>query len=352
MKLISKILGQETPIISIETGDSYNRKSCFIEKNNTINKEGVEEVTIRKLITEGVLILDVNLFFSTPQTIQTEMIGEAIVMNFICSNNLEMDIDQVDSEKYSIENTHNILYTSKLKGTLKIPALEQIKYLSIVLSPKFYASLINEDWGFHKKFSENIIQKKSGYLAPKYIPFCSGIQWIIHEIKNCTYEGSMKKLYLEAKIKELLIFQFDSLIAKPQNNEQIAEEDLNKLLEAKLILEKNFTNAPTLPELSRIISLNEFKLKKGFKACFKTTIKSYVIQLRMEHAKKLFKNKSSNVGEVAYKCGYKDISHFSAAFKFFYGCTPASFRKNQLNAKFALFYWEFMEVISLDFILI
>ena len=156
-------------------------------------------------------------------------------------------------------------------------------------------------------------------------------------------------MYLEAKIKELLILQLDALAVKPQNKQvSIDEEDYNKLLEAKLILEANFTNAPTLPELSRLVSLNEFKLKKGFKACFETTIKGYVTKLRMEYAKNLFKNKDSNVGEVAYKCGYKDVSHFSAAFKFFYGFTPISFRKINFGAKLYLLSWDFLEVLWFD----
>ncbi len=349
MKFKSKILGHQEPIILIETGDSYNQKSHFVEEKITLKNGKIEEIRINNLITEGILILDVKMFFSESKIIQTEMIGESVVMNFIFSNNLETHIDQVESEQYSIENTHNILYASKLNATFKIPALEEINCLSIILSPGFYSKLINEDWEIHKKFSKNINQKKTGYLTPKYVPFNSGIQWIIHEIKNCTYEGSMKKMYLEAKIKELLIFQLDSLIEKPQNEEQqIGEEDLSKLLKAKLILEKNFTNAPSLSELSRLISLNEFKLKKGFKACFKTTIKSYVTQLRMEYAKDLFKNEVSNVGEVAYKCGYKDVSHFSAAFKFFYGFTPASFRKINWGTKIYLLYWDFFDVLYLD----
>lgn len=348
MKFKSKILGQQGPIILIERGDCYNVKSHFVEEKIIIKNEGIEEITIHNQITEDVLILDIKMFFSSPQTIQTEMRGEAIVMNFIGSNNLETHIDEIEGEQFSTQNTHNILYASKLKATSKIPPLEEINYLSIILSPDFYSKLINEDWGLHQKFSKNINQKKTGYLTPKYAPFNPGIQWIIHEIKNCTYEGSMKKMYLEAKIKELLIFQLDSLIKKTENELQIGEEDMSKLLKAKLILEENFTNAPSLSELSRLISLNEFKLKKGFKACFKVTIKTYVTQLRMEYAKDLFKNEVSNVGEVAYKCGYKDVSHFSAAFKFFYGFTPASFRKINLAVKIYLLYWNFFDILYLD----
>ncbi|MFA9192032.1 AraC family transcriptional regulator [Flavobacterium sp. FZUC8N2.13] len=338
MKFKSEILGQQEPIILIETGDFYNEKSHFIEQKMTINKDKIGEITIHNQITEGILILDIKLFLSNPQTIQNKMMDEAIVMNFICSNNIEAHIEAIEGEQFLTQNTHNILYASKLNATFKIPAFEEINYLSIIVSPEFYSKLINEDWAIHKKFSEKINQKKTGYFSPKYAPFSSGIQWIIHEIKNCSYQGAMKKMYLEAKIKELLIYQFDALMEKSQFKEQISEEERNKLLEAKLILEKNFTSAPSLAELSRLISLNEFKLKKGFKACFNVTIKSYVTQLRMEHAKDLFKNEVSNVGEVAYKCGYKDVSHFSAAFKFFYGFTPASFRKINLGAKICLMY--------------
>ncbi|GGE99874.1 helix-turn-helix domain-containing protein [Flavobacterium limi] len=350
MNFKSTILGHEEPFINIKNG-SYNQKNHFAEEKVSIKKEDLGEITSNNLITEDILIIDIQMHFSTPQTIRTEMVGESVVLNFICCNNVEADIDEVESEKYTTENTHNILYTSKLNASFKIPELEEINYLSIILSPDFYSKLINENWDLHQKFSKNILQKKSGYLTPKYVPFNSEIQWAIHEIKNCKYSGSMKKMYLEAKIKELLIFQLESL-KETQNKALIDEKDFKKLLEAKKILEKNFTNAPTLVELSRLISLNEFKLKKGFKACFATTIKSYVVKLRMEHAKKLFKDKASNVGEVAYKCGYKDVSHFSAAFKLFYGFTPISFRKNYFNIKISLLCWEFFDIISLEFFII
>lgn len=351
MKFKSKILTHEHPIIEIETTDFYNQKSSFLEEKISIQNGKKEEITSFNLISDGIVILDIQMFFSAPQTIVTEITGESIVMDFICCSNVEANIDQVESEKYTTENTHNILYTSGLSARFEIPALEEINYLTIILSLDYYYKLINEDWDLHKKFSENIIEKKSGFLKPKYVPFNSGIQWVIHEIKNCKYKGTIKKMYLEAKIKELLILQLDSLIEKPQENKlMMDEEEYNKILEAKSILEANFTNAPTLPELSRLVSLNEFKLKKGFKACFDTTIKGYVTQLRMEHAKELFKNKDSNVGEVAYKCGYKDVSHFSAAFKFFYGFTPISFRKINLSANLYLLYWDFLEMLSFDFL--
>ncbi len=348
MKLTSTILGQQQAFISIETEDYYNSNSSLAEEKIVVNSEEHDEIRVSNQRADGILILDSQMYFSKPKTILTQITGESIVMNFVCSSNLETHVEPLEREPLSIENTHNILYAENFNGTFKIPALEEINCFAVVLSPHFYFKLINEDRMLHEKFSENITQKKTGYLTPEYLPFNSGIQWVIHEIRNCKFEGSIKKMYLETKIKELLLFQLDSLLQKPQIKKEIDEEDVNKLLKAKLILEENFTNAPSLPELSRLISLNEFKLKKGFKACFKTTVKSYVTQLRMEYAKVLFKNERANVGEIAYKCGYKDVSHFSAAFKSFYGFTPASFRKINLGTKIYLLCFDFFDLLYLD----
>jgi AraC-like DNA-binding protein len=328
LKIKSKILGHENSIIKIEIGDTHYPKNHLTEENVNIKNADLEEIKSHHLITEGMVLLDTQMHFSTPQTVEFEIDEESVVMNFICCNNVETQIDQLESEKYSKENTHNIFYTNNFKATFKIPAFEHLNYFSIILSKAFYYKIINEDWELHKKFSNNILLKKPSYLTSKYLPFTPAIQWVLHEIKNCNRKGALKKMYLEAKIKELLIHQLETIISVPSQTEQIDQEDYNKLQEAKQILDNDFVHAPSLAELSRLISLNEFKLKKGFKSCFGTTVKSYIIKLRMERAKELFQNKAITVSEAAYKCGYKDVSHFSAAFKSFYGFSPQKFKIN------------------------
>ncbi|RZJ47767.1 MAG: AraC family transcriptional regulator [Flavobacterium sp.] len=327
MKITSKLSAHQEPFINIESSNHYDPKSILKEEIIAINNENAEEIKSHILTTDGMVLIDTQMYFSEPQIEVFEINEESVVMDFISCNNVETQIDQLESEKYTKENTHNIFYTTKFKATFKIPAFEQINYLSIILSKEFYYNIINEDWELHEKFSKNILFKKSGYLTSKYLPFTPAIQWIISEIKNCNRDGALKKMYIETKIRELLIHQLETL-NQPKPNELIDEDEYSKLQEAKQILENDCAHAPTLTELSRLISLNEFKLKKGFKACFGTTVKSYIIKLRMERAKELFQTKAATVSEVAYKCGYKDVSHFSAAFKSFYGFSPQKFKIN------------------------
>ncbi|MFD2941584.1 AraC family transcriptional regulator [Flavobacterium notoginsengisoli] len=336
MKINATLLTPETPIIKIQIGDKYYPKSTLTEETINIENNDSEKITSRHLITEGLVLLDTQMYYDSSKTVIFEIDEETVVMNFIYSSNVETQIDQLEGEKYSRENTHNIFYTNNFKATFTIPAHKQVNYLSIILSKEFYYNIINEDWQLHEKFSKNILHKKSSYLTSKYLPFTPAIQWVTHEIKSCTRQGALKRIYIESKIKELLIYQLEAIHTKPSTKEKIEEEDYKKLLKAKNILDNDYRNTPTLPELSRQISLNEFKLKKGFKACFGTTVKSYIIKLRMEHAKELFQSKSATVSEAAYKCGYKDVSHFSAAFKNYYGFSPQKFKINTDIIKFWL----------------
>ena len=331
MKIKSKLINQDQSIVSIVTRDGYDPKSHLIQEKICHKNELKDEIKSFHLITDGLVILDTQMYFSEPQTILFEISCESIIMNFIYCNNVETHIDQLETENFTQENTHNIFYTSNYRATFKILPFEQINYFSIILSKDFYYNIINEDWELHRKFSKNILLKKSSYLTSSYIPFTQSILWVIHEIKSCNRQGILKRMYIETKIKELLILQLETLIEKTAPKDFINEDDYNKLQQAKLVLDKDYVHAPTLPELSRMISLNEFKLKKGFKACFGITVKSYIIELRMKHAKELFKSKSISVTEVAYKCGYKDVSHFSAAFKAFYGFSPQKFKINWNN---------------------
>ena len=55
---------------------------------------------------------------------------------------------------------------------------------------------------------------------------------------------------------------------------------------------------------------------------------NYVLRVRMGKAKRLVRTTSASIGEVAAKCGFQDVAHFSRAFKQFFGVTPSQYRKN------------------------
>lgn len=326
MRVESKFLKNEKWLIMKDIHDAYTNDSLLTDETIVLKGECLEITKSRQWSTSGLLVLDTEMFFTSPETDIFTITGECIVMDFMYNNNIEAEIDNMQNPDYRNINTHNIWYTSNFRGRYDMPAFHKIKYMLFILSKEFYQHLFSTGTTIHPEFSVNIENEKASYLSPEYLPFSPAIEWVLHEIINCQRTGLFKRIFMETKIRELILLQLEMHTQKTFETAQILDKsELDKLQQAKAILDNGFIHPPSLMELSRKISLNEFKLKKGFKSCFGDTVRSYIIKLRMNHARKLLKSQLSSVSEVAYECGYKDVSHFSAAFKACYGFSPKKF---------------------------
>jgi AraC-like DNA-binding protein len=102
----------------------------------------------------------------------------------------------------------------------------------------------------------------------------------------------------------------------------LSKSDRESLERAKEIVDKHISNPITLAKLSRMVYLNEYKLKIGFKALFGKPVYAYLLDKRMEYARLLLENRALHVYEVAEMTGYSDSSSFSKAFFKRYGYRP------------------------------
>ncbi|WP_312460501.1 helix-turn-helix transcriptional regulator [Sphingobacterium siyangense] len=176
---------------------------------------------------------------------------------------------------------------------------------------------INKDNFFEKLVSAPIIVFEY-FLEPN-------IKNIIDTLLNEHTDDPFKRYYFELKIKELLYLL---LLQPPLNfsDSTIPNEVEQKLAIAKAYLLTSYQLSPTIKQLSRLVLLNEFKLKYFFKLKFGTTIKSYIIHLRMIEAKALVCNGCS-VNDIAARLGYKNVSHFILIFKRTFDVTPKEMAK-------------------------
>jgi AraC-like DNA-binding protein len=95
--------------------------------------------------------------------------------------------------------------------------------------------------------------------------------------------------------------------------------------EAVDILREEWDAPPTIAALARRVGLNECYLKAEFRQRTGLTIGEFVRKLRMEKALELIESGENSILQVALSVGYSNPSHFSAAFKRFYGRLPSSY---------------------------
>lgn len=87
-----------------------------------------------------------------------------------------------------------------------------------------------------------------------------------------------------------------------------------------------------LMPLSHKIGMNEFKLKKGYKQVFGTTIFGDFNKVRMEEAKNHLLGTDKSISDISLLAGYDDPPNFIRAFKHYFGLAPNQFRKHYLTA--------------------
>lgn len=154
------------------------------------------------------------------------------------------------------------------------------------------------------------------------------IKLIINDIINCRFEDTVKKIYLEGKILEMIAVYMDELMSGKEKkcfSTKISLSDLESLHEAKKILDNSLVAPPTIRELAKMVYINEYKLKKGFKELFGIPVHSYVIDKRMELARMLMEEKNVSVTDAVLHVGYSDASHFAEKFRKKYGVNPSEY---------------------------
>ena len=147
---------------------------------------------------------------------------------------------------------------------------------------------------------------------------------LLSQLSNTSYSGKMKALFLEAKMTELFLLQW-------QHNKKLVGDrflsfkasDKDKIYNARQLIEEHLDEFITISRLAQLVGTNQRKLMQGFKALFGCTIYEYISDLKMQTAKSLLLDGNKNINEVAYHIGYQNAQHFTAAFKKKFGILPS-----------------------------
>lgn len=86
-------------------------------------------------------------------------------------------------------------------------------------------------------------------------------------------------------------------------------------------------NSYSFVEIADIANLSPYHLIRAFKLQTGKTPYEYLVELKIDKARELLKNKKYTVTEICYLCGFNNHSHFTTVFKRKVGVTPTDYRK-------------------------
>ena len=176
----------------------------------------------------------------------------------------------------------------------------------------------------------------------RYLPL--EISTIIQRLRSMSEVNELTPIYLESKILESIALLSKELNSSPENvftNQlnygkikigkdryiTLTASDAHAIQKAHDILTEEACNPPTIKDLSKIVFLNEQKLKAGFSAKYHMSISEYTNSIRMTMAENLLSTTELSIDEISKQLGYNYSGNFVKMFKKTHGKTPLAFRK-------------------------
>ncbi len=309
---------KESTIENILNSDSYD---YFYEVPKNLGRGYFSSIIPNESmkITIGDFTFNENIIFNEIAKVNCLFLSFCVSDFFEWKNINSKDSFILEKDQCFIHNSYEFITKSQMN------AWERYMGLGMGIDERRFRSIIDEHFTkeFISDFSVGKLSKISMSLKSKLI---------LKDILACNYSTSLKTLYIEGKILELLTtiandLKDNSVIQKIEGN--ISREDIQNITKIKEIIDSNYVEPLTINELSKLAFISQTKLKNNFKKVFGKNIYEYVVEKRMDKARELLDKSEVKVKEAASMVGYSNIGYFSRSFKERYGFSPSEYSKSR-----------------------
>lgn len=204
-----------------------------------------------------------------------------------------------------------------------IPAGIWLDSVGVSIFPEYYEEYLPKI--FHQDFSslsEIVPQIGTDLFIPK-------ISTILDDIATYTPTSEISEVYYEAKILEMIA----TLLSWKTNaiHNFINTDDSEALHRLGHYLEQNFSNPTDIQMYARMCNMSKSKLSELFHSIYGCTIVEFIMNYRIDKAKRLLLENELSIQQIAATVGYSHQSSFTYLFKQHVGCSPREYRKDNSN---------------------
>ena len=150
-----------------------------------------------------------------------------------------------------------------MKNTGDYAAVEPCSFLDISARPEVLQAFATSTEGELPRRLQHLVKYPHEALYYRQGNTQPLMNIVLQQILNCSYQGLLKRMYLESKVIELmtLVLDHESVIQQGKvKNGRLKPEQLERVHYAREILLKDLSNPPTLEQLARQVGLNDFLL--------------------------------------------------------------------------------------------
>ena len=254
---------------------------------------------------------------------------KTISINFVLKGQMDCQIQGLPKALPMRAQTHNFIHTPEVGHLNQLTAGQDLQMLLVDVNTDFFLASIGQDDAWAEQIADDLLHERpfAGVAgAPSITP---QMRCLIQSIQQCNAEGPMRNLLIQSRVLELMALQIEQFRSPAPVTDVMSPEDADKLHQLKTYLDSHFLLDHSLAQLSRYCGLNEFKVKKGFKKLFHTTVFEYLRRRRMDYGCQLLRNHTLLIEEIADQLGYEHAHHFSVAFRKYTGLLPSQYQQGK-----------------------
>lgn len=260
-----------------------------------------------------------------------------VKMHFCLKGEKHAGLDNPDKVFHTRRHQNNLHYIPATSGYYDLKAGQTGEFIDICLEETFFETVFTDYPLAFSGLKEAISAKHFFELSETPLFTSPKMEAVLLEILNCQKCYESKKLYFHNKLIELLLLQFEACrhhaFCIDSKCACKVQEDYERLELARSILIEQYEQPPSISQLARLTGMNEFKLKKGFKEVYKTTIYGYLRDYKLGMAKEMILTQQLSVSEICYQLGYESPAHFSRLFKSRFDISPSVLKKESTIKK-------------------
>ncbi|MFT4679567.1 MAG: AraC-like DNA-binding protein [Flavobacteriales bacterium] len=194
-----------------------------------------------------------------------------------------------------------------------------------VIGIYLYPTVIKEifDFDFSKSTHETSYASTRVNMDGLMENFRTGIEFLIDNPSVVDDE------LIKTKLKEFVL-----LLSKTENAPSLQDfaASLFKPRECdfKTTVENNIYSSLSIDEFARLTSTSVATFKRKFTSIYEVSPGKYLAQRKVEKSLKMLKSSEELVVNIAYDCGFENISTFNRCFKKQVGISPSEYRLSQI----------------------
>jgi len=160
------------------------------------------------------------------------------------------------------------------------------------------------------------------------------IERITPRLKALTQKGGFDS------ILELMSILHDLSVSRNMrtlSNSTFTDENINfnsrRIEKVFGFMKDNYDKEITLDGVSKLAGMSEVSFSRFIKKRTGKTFIESLNEIRLGHASRSLINTTNTISEIAYRCGFNNLSYFNRIFKSKNGCTPKEFRDNYAGTR-------------------